>query len=409
MAVEQFARPAFDASDTRIAVLDRPWKVSCLKRRPHPLVFTRRHASVKNQRLGAAADAAEQGPNDDAVRGHGWQCLGTNLTAAGRRYPECLRVVSHARSFLSFLSHVTIPKVPLRTGRRAGVLGLIRIAVLATAAPGVLPVTGLYAVKSAALMALVMSVATVLVRTHHPFSAFGTANQMTTVLAALVALVGGLIGEPAVAPVAAAAVTVAVIVVMLDGTDGWLARRSDSASQFGARFDMEVDALLIMALSILVWQHGKAGGWVLLSGLLRYAFVAAGWIAPWLARPLPPSRRRQTVCVVQIVALCVVLAPVVPVAASTIVAATALLALAASFLIDVIWLWRARPGSQPARLRLAALGAALVVLNASLAFRNLADAGCSLARRPVGRSGGVRLAMALLYQRFGPISRRALR
>ena len=42
---------------------------------------------------------------------------------------------------------------------------------------------------------------------------------------------------------------------------------------------------------------------MLLSGLLRYAFVAAGWLWPWLRAPLPPSRRRQTICVVQIVGL----------------------------------------------------------------------------------------------------------
>jgi multidrug efflux pump subunit AcrA (membrane-fusion protein) len=38
---------------------------------------------------------------------------------------------------------------------------------------------------------------------------------------------------------------------MLDGVDGWLARRHEIASRFGARFDMEVDALLILALSVL--------------------------------------------------------------------------------------------------------------------------------------------------------------
>ena len=103
-----------------------------------------------------------------------------------------------------------------------------------------------------------------------------------------------------------------MIVEVLDGVDGWLARRSGLASAFGARFDMEVDALLIMALAILAWQHGKAGSWVLLSGLLRYAFVAAGWLAPWMSRPLPPSRRRQTVCVVQIAGLCAAVAPIVP-------------------------------------------------------------------------------------------------
>jgi len=166
------------------------------------------------------------------------------------------------------------------------VLGLIGVALFATAARTVLPVGEWYAVKSAAILALVMIVAAFRVSAHHPFDRFGTANLMTTVRAALVALAGGLIGEPAAAPVAAFAVGVTAIVVVLDGTDGWLARRGGISSAFGARFDMEVDALLIMALAILVWLHGKAAGWVLLSGLLRYAFVAAGWLAPWLERAL---------------------------------------------------------------------------------------------------------------------------
>ena len=87
----------------------------------------------------------------------------------------------------------------------------------------------------------------------------------------------------------------------LDGVDGWLARRSGMSSAFGARFDMEVDALLILALSVLAWHHGKAGAWVLLSGLLRYVFLAAGWTWPRMQRPLPASRRRQAVCVIQVV------------------------------------------------------------------------------------------------------------
>jgi len=224
----------------------------------------------------------------------------------------------------------------------AGVLGLIGVAVFAAAARTVLPLGGFYAVKSAGIMALVMIVAASRAGAHHPSSRFGPANLMTTVRAALVALVGGLIGEPAAPPVAATAVGVAAIVVMLDGTDGWLARRSGISSRFGARFDMEVDALLIMALAILAWQHGKAGSWVLLSGLLRYMFLAAGWLAPWLARPLLPSRRRQAVCVIQIAGLCATLTPILAPPPSAIVAAAALVALAASFLIDVVWLWRPR-------------------------------------------------------------------
>ena len=223
----------------------------------------------------------------------------------------------------------------------AGALACLGVATLAMLARRALPVGDLYAAKAAVTLAVVMIIAAWTVDPHHPFPRFGAANQLTLVRAALVALVAGLAGEPAAAPIAAAAVSLAAIVELLDGVDGWLARRSGLASAFGARFDMEVDALLIMALAILAWQHGKAGGWVLLSGLLRYAFVAAGWLAPWMSRPLPPSRRRQAVCVVQIAGLCAAVAPIVPPGASAIVAAVSLAALAASFLVDVVWLWRA--------------------------------------------------------------------
>ena len=175
---------------------------------------------------------------------------------------------------------------------------------------------------------------------HHPFARFGAANQITTVRAILVALVAGLVGEPRLAAVAVAAVAASVAVTLLDGVDGWLARRNRIASDFGARFDMEIDALLILALSVLAWRHEKAGAWVVLSGLLRYAFVAAGAIAPWLRGALPPSRRRQTICVIQIAALTLVMLPAVQPPLSTLLAAAALATLAASFLIDTVWLWR---------------------------------------------------------------------
>jgi hypothetical protein len=57
---------------------------------------------------------------------------------------------------------------------------------------------------------------------------------------------------------------------------------------------------------------------------------------------LPPSRRRQTVCVVQIVGLCAAVSPIFPPGASAPVAAVSLAALAASFLVDVVRLWRIR-------------------------------------------------------------------
>src|SRR5437867_3690361 len=79
---------------------------------------------------------------------------------------------------------------------------------------------------------------------------------------------------------ATAAATAGAIVTLLDGVDGWLARRTHMASTFGERFDMETDALLILVLSVLAWQYDKAGAWLVLAGLLRYLFVAAGWLLP---------------------------------------------------------------------------------------------------------------------------------
>jgi phosphatidylglycerophosphate synthase len=168
----------------------------------------------------------------------------------------------------------------------------------------------------------------------------GYANLVTAGRLVLVAFVAGLASQPVVPAVAWTAVVVSTIAALLDITDGWVARRTGTASAFGARFDMEVDALLIMVLAGLAWVWGKAGAWVLLSGLLRYGFVAGGWLVPWLRNPLPPSLRRKTICVIQIVALIVVLGPIVTPPLSTLVAAAGLGILGYSFAVDTLWLRR---------------------------------------------------------------------
>jgi len=216
-------------------------------------------------------------------------------------------------------------------------------------------------IKGSVVLAAIMLLARRSARAHHPFPSFGPANQVTLLRAFLVAIVAGLIGEPSLPgagwtvagfigepslPSAGWIVAgAAVVATMLDGVDGWLARRTGMASAFGARFDMETDALLIQVLAILAWQYGKAGPWVLISGLLRYLFVAAGWVLPWIQRPLFPSFRRKTICVVQIVGLILtILPPIVP-PASEWLAAASLAALAYSFLVDTFWLWRQAPAS----------------------------------------------------------------
>jgi len=281
---------------------------------------------------------------------------------SGRISPFPGEAIQNARASVStavnsgaFPGHVTIPKVGLRNRVAvAGVAACVAIAIAATIIRSALPLGPLYALKSTAVLAVVMITAAILAPTYHPFARFGPANRITLLRAGLVALIAGLIGESAGAPIAAFAVGVAVVVEIFDGVDGWLARRHGLASAFGARFDMEIDALLIMVLAILAWRHGKAGGWVLLSGLLRYAFVVTGWLAPWVASPLPSSRRRQGICVVQIVTLAAVVSPLLPAHVTAPLAAAALAALTASFLVDLVWLWRARSSTTATTTRVRA-------------------------------------------------------
>ena len=177
-------------------------------------------------------------------------------------------------------------------------------------------------------------------RQYHPFPRFGLANQVTTVRAVLVALVVGLVFEAPRRDAALIGAAAALLATALDGLDGWLARRTRMESAFGARFDVEVDALLIQALAILAWQHGKAGPWVILSGLLRYLFLAAAWPWPWMGRALPAGFRGKTICIIQILVLIAVLMPSLRQPWSARLAALGLTLLGMSFFIDTLWLWR---------------------------------------------------------------------
>jgi phosphatidylglycerophosphate synthase len=202
------------------------------------------------------------------------------------------------------------------------------------------PVTASAIVKATVVFAAIVLLARRSARAHHPFPRFGPANQVTMIRAALVALSAGFIGEASLSSAAWIVVGTAVVATVLDGVDGWLARRTGMASAFGARFDMETDALLIQVLAILAWQYHKAGPWVLASGLLRYVFVGAGWVRPWMRRPLFPSFRRKAICIVQIVGLILAMLPSIVAPASEWLAAVSLAALAYSFLADTLWLWR---------------------------------------------------------------------
>ncbi|MGQ0563507.1 MAG: CDP-alcohol phosphatidyltransferase family protein [Gemmobacter sp.] len=168
----------------------------------------------------------------------------------------------------------------------------------------------------------------------------GLCNAVTLVRAALTAGLAAALAAPGVP--AWGLVAVAATALALDGVDGWLARREGLQSAFGARFDMEVDALLALVLALLALTLAKAGPWVLLLGGLRYGFVAASLALPWLGAALPPRAARKTVCVIQIATLTALLAPPVVPPLSLALAAMATVLLVASFAVDVLWLWHRR-------------------------------------------------------------------
>lgn len=133
-------------------------------------------------------------------------------------------------------------------------------------------------------------------------------------------------------------VAAASAALCLDGADGHLARRLGTASRFGARFDMETDAVMILALAALVWGFGQAGAWVLASGLMRYIFAASGCLWPVLALPLPRSKRRQAVCVAQAIALVLAIAPPITPLWGSAICLAGLVVLGYSFCLDLAWL-----------------------------------------------------------------------
>jgi phosphatidylglycerophosphate synthase len=180
-----------------------------------------------------------------------------------------------------------------------------------------------------------------------PSAALGWASWVTLTRATLAVGVAALTAASFERPVATAAlVALASIALALDFVDGWLARRTKTESALGAKLDGEVDAFLILVLSIEVAP--TVGGWVLLIGLARYLFFAAGWALPWLRARLPRRDWRKTVTASQGVALVIAASGVPPLALSRVLLAVALALLVESFARDVWWLSRHRADA-PAR------------------------------------------------------------
>ena len=174
-------------------------------------------------------------------------------------------------------------------------------------------------------------------------TAVGPANCITLARATAVAAVAALVADSFLTPsavVVGAIVALCVPALALDAVDGAVARRTRTVTTVGARFDMEVDAFLILVLSLFVAR--SVGPWVLVIGAARYSFVLAGTALPWLRRSLPRRYWRKVVAAAAGVVLTFAAADIGPSGVRNALLLVVVVLLAESFGRDAVWLWATR-------------------------------------------------------------------
>ena len=169
----------------------------------------------------------------------------------------------------------------------------------------------------------------------------GPADLVTSARSVLVGGVAALVVDSFSRSVPVGALTaLAVVALLLDAVDGRVARRTGTVTAVGARFDMEVDSVLVLLLSVAVAR--SLGPWVLAIGSVHYVLLAARRAVPWLRRPVPPRFWCKVVAAVQGIVLTVATAGVLPDAVAVLALIGVAALLAESFGREVWWLWRAR-------------------------------------------------------------------
>jgi phosphatidylglycerophosphate synthase len=233
-------------------------------------------------------------------------------------------------------------------GRRTGRTDVRLTAAVVVAVPLVAVVAWVAAVAppapvavAAVVVALIVPVVAAIALLRRRPPVVSPADRFTLGRVALTGVVSGatvlvLAGE--LAPRTWLVAAVVGLALALDAVDGYVARRTGTASAAGARLDMESDAALLMVLSVLVAP--TVGWWVLSIGALRYLFVAASWIRPRLRGELAFSQFRRVVAALQGIGLVFALIPIVPVPLAIAVVAVVLALLLVSFGRDIVTLER---------------------------------------------------------------------
>lgn len=188
----------------------------------------------------------------------------------------------------------------------------------------------------------VLSAATVRCAASASVELLGPADVVTLFRVTLSCGIGALVADSVVRDLAMPTVVVlAACALALDAVDGRVARRTGTASAFGARLDGEADAFLMLVLSVYVAR--STGTWVIAMGAARYAFAMAGWMLPWMRAQLPPRYWRKVVTAIAGISLVYAASDVGSAAKTDAALAVGSLLLVESFGRDVWWLWCRRP------------------------------------------------------------------
>ena len=226
------------------------------------------------------------------------------------------------------------PVLKVRTGMAIGLLAQLALLIVLAATVSLGALGWLVGISCGVVTNLLLTQGLIRVGT----VAMGPADRVTLARATLVGGVAALIADSFGGPISVPTlVLLTSVALVLDAVDGGVARRTGTTSPLGARFDMEVDAFLILVLSVYV-ARVTGDWWVLTIGAARYLFAVAGWLQPWLRGVLPPRFWRKVVAAIQGVVLTIAAAQVLPTWLSSTALAVSLALLTESFGRDVWWL-----------------------------------------------------------------------
>lgn len=91
-------------------------------------------------------------------------------------------------------------------------------------------------------------------------------------------------------------------IILIDGLDGWVARKTQQITEIGSRLDGETDAFMVLLLTLYHIKAGKIPDWIILPGMMRHIFGILSYFFE-TPREYTSRRFRATIAVIFFVTL----------------------------------------------------------------------------------------------------------